>query len=238
MNFEEWEPAYEAILEDFGYPRDADESARDELRELVEPGESGAFDEGRLGVFDGVTVAVAGAAPTLPDELDLAEEADRVIAASTAADVLADAGVDVDLVSTDLDKHADAAVASTRSGTPVAVHAHGDNRALLARHVPRMRTEEVLPTTQAAPRGPVRNFGGFTDGDRAAFLADHVGAARLVFPGWDFDDPSVGEVKRRKLRWAERLLGWLERRRGERFDVLDGRRASLDLSFLDRSGRG
>jgi uncharacterized Rossmann fold enzyme len=115
---------------------------------------------------------------------------------------------------------------------PVAVHAHGDNQAALAEHVPNCTREQVLATTQAAPVGPVRNFGGFTDGDRAAFLADHLGASDLVFLGWDFDDPSVGADKRRKLCWAERLLYWLERRRGERFDVLDGRRAAIDTSAI------
>jgi uncharacterized Rossmann fold enzyme len=86
----------------------------------------------------------------------------------------------------------------------------------------------VLATTQAAPRGAVGNHGGFTDGDRAAFLADAAGAERLVFAGWDFDDPSVAPVKLKKLRWAERLLFVLERRRDETFSVLDGRRDALD----------
>ena len=48
----------------------------------------------------------------------------------------------------------------------------------------------------------------------------------------NFDDPGVGPTKRRKLAWAERLLYWLERRRGERFDVLDGRREAIDRSGL------
>jgi len=228
MNFETWEPAYEAILTDFGYPRAADEAARDELAALVD-----SFAVGRLSTFSGATVAIAGAGPNLSDELDVVAEADRVVAASSAADVLLEARVDVDAVTTDLDKTPETAVALSEAGVPVAVHAHGDNRAALAEWVPRFDRDHVLATTQAAPMGPVRNFGGFTDGDRAAFLADHVGAARLTFPGWDFDDPSVGAEKRRKLKWAERLLAWLERRRGERFALLDGRRGRIDLGVLD-----
>jgi hypothetical protein len=42
----------------------------------------------------------------------------------------------------------------------------------------------------------------------------------------------VGAEKHRKLVWAERLLHWLERRRGERFSVLDGRRGEIDTSAL------
>ena len=249
MNFETWEPAYEAILADFGYPRSADEAARDELDAIVggRPAASAStaagrapvadgFDLSRLDAIEGATVAVAGGASTLVDETEEAAEADVVVAASTAADVLADAGIGVDLLTTDLDKNPETAVELTDAGTPVAVHAHGDNREAIGRVVPEMTVGNVLPTTQAAPRGVVRNFGGFTDGDRAAFLADHLGADRLVFPGWDLDDRTVDEEKRRKLAWAGRLLGWLERRRGERFALLDGRRESLDRSFVRGPG--
>jgi len=227
MEFATWEPVYEAILADFGFDRAADERARDEIADLAEP-----FDHDRLASIDGATVAVAGAGPSLSAEVDRASDADVVVAASTAADVLLDAGVAVDLMVTDLDKNPDTARDLTERGVPVAAHAHGDNLSAVREHVPTFDADHVLATTQAAPRGPVENFGGFTDGDRAAFLADHFGAAELVFPGWDLDDPDVGRVKAKKLAWAERLLRWLERRRGERFAVLDGRRRGIDESAL------
>ncbi|WP_049936523.1 6-hydroxymethylpterin diphosphokinase MptE-like protein [Haloplanus natans] len=223
MNYRTWRPVYERILSDFGYGRVADEQARDRLADLVT-----AFDESRLPRIDDATVAVAGAAPSLEAEVDVAADADVVVAASAAAARLPEVGVTVDLMVTDLDKTPDTARALTQAGVPVAVHAHGDNVPAVERWVPRFDGAYVLPTTQAEPRGPVRNYGGFTDGDRAAFLADAFGAATLRFPGWDFDDGSVGAEKRSKLVWAERLLHWLERRRGERFDVLDGRRNRID----------
>ncbi|MFB6074014.1 MAG: 6-hydroxymethylpterin diphosphokinase MptE-like protein [Haloarculaceae archaeon] len=229
MEYDEWAPVYEAILADFGYDRDGDERARDLLAELV--GDATTFDPSGLGV-DGATVAVAGAGPSLESAAGRAADADLVFAASTAADRLAAAGVTVDCMVTDLDKNPDTARDLTRAGTPVAVHAHGDNVPALREQVPGFDLGAVVPTTQAAPFGPVRNFGGFTDGDRAAFLADALGADRLVFPGWDFDDPTVDDEKALKLAWAERLLYWLERRRGERFDVLDGRRDAVDAAVL------
>ncbi|MFB6096370.1 MAG: 6-hydroxymethylpterin diphosphokinase MptE-like protein [Haloferacaceae archaeon] len=225
MKFDVWEPVYRRILEDFGFDRAADERARDVLAGLL--ADADLFDPADLD-FSGRTVAVAGAAPSLPTDLDLAREADAVVSASTAADVLRDAGVDVDLMVTDLDKNPGTGRDLTRAGVPVAVHAHGDNVPAVREWVPEYDPAALLPTTQAAPRGPVRNFGGFTDGDRAAFLADALGAAQLTFPGWDFDDPAVDPAKARKLRWAERLLYWLEIRRDERFAVLDGRRAGLE----------
>ena len=227
MEFNEWEPVYEAILADFGYDRAADERARDVLADLAEP-----FDLDRLSSVDGATVAIAGAGPSLSDDLATVREADLVFAASTGADVCLDAGVGVDAMVTDLDKNPDTARELTERGVLVAVHAHGDNVEAVREFVPTFDAAFVLPTTQAAPTGPVRNFGGFTDGDRAAFLADHFGAGELRFPGWDFDDPAVGAEKRRKLEWAERLLYWLERRRGDRFSVLDGRRNGIERRAL------
>ncbi|MFC5366798.1 6-hydroxymethylpterin diphosphokinase MptE-like protein [Salinirubrum litoreum] len=222
MNFQTWEPVYEAILADFGYDRAGDEHARDVLADLTRP-----FDTDRLRPIAGSRVAVAGAAPSLADETELAAQADYVVAASTAGDVLRAAGVEIDLLVTDLDKTPETARDLTREGIPVAAHAHGDNVPAVREWVPAFARDNVLPTTQAEPVGPVANYGGFTDGDRGAFLADAFGAETLVFPGWDFDDQSVDPEKAKKLDWAERLLGWLERRRGEQFAVLDGRRESL-----------
>ncbi|ELY38297.1 6-hydroxymethylpterin diphosphokinase MptE-like protein [Natronorubrum tibetense] len=229
MEFDEWKPVYEAILADFGYDRAGDERARDVLASLTD-----GFDRERLPAARDATVAVAGAGPSLDDDtsLERARGADVVFAASTAADVLADHGIRVDCMVTDLDKNPDTVRRLTDAGVPVAVHAHGDNLPAVRAVVPDCTDEFVLPTTQAAPRGPVENFGGFTDGDRAAFLADHLGAARLVFVGWDLDDPTVEPTKARKLEWAERLLYWLESRRNERFAVLDGRRDAIDTSAL------
>jgi len=224
MNFETWEPVYERVLADFGYERAADEAARDLLAGLTGP-----FDIQRLD-FAGSHVAVAAPGNALRASLGRVGEADRVVAVSSAGRTLREVGVPIDVLVTDLDGHPETARALSAAGTPVAVHAHGDNADALREHVPRMEHANVLPTTQAAPTGPVLNFGGFTDGDRGAFLADHLGADLLTFPGWDLDDPTVGTEKRRKLHWAARLLRWLERRRDESFPVLDGRRGSLDVS--------
>ncbi|MFC7027776.1 6-hydroxymethylpterin diphosphokinase MptE-like protein [Halomicroarcula sp. GCM10025324] len=225
MEFATWEPVYESLLDDFGYPRAGDERARDRLGALV--GDQPTYDPDGLSLA-GSTVAIAGAGPSLEAEADDASAADVVLAASTATDRLEAVGVGVDCMVTDLDKNPETGRRLTTSGRPVVVHAHGDNVPAVEQWVPEYDAAFVVPTTQAAPTDPVQNFGGFTDGDRAAFLADHFGAAQLEFVGWDFDDKSVDAAKRHKLRWAERLLHWLERRRGEQFAVLDGRRDGID----------
>ena len=224
MRYDTWRPVYESILDSFGYDAGGDERARDELALLCEP-----FDHRKLAHVRDATVAICGGADSLDDELAVARRADVVVAASVAADTLREARVGVDLMVTDLDKNPDTARHLTREGVPVAAHAHGDNIDLVKREIPGYADEFVLPTVQCAPTGPTENFGGFTDGDRAAFIADAFGAGELRFAGWDFDDPTVDGAKRHKLEWAARLLYWLEQRRGERFAVLDGRRESLAL---------
>lgn len=226
MHFDTWEPVYEAICADMGYDRTADELARDRLANLVAG--AGTLEVDSRGLA-GLTVAVAAPGPSLEADLAAVRAADVVLAAGTAADRLLDGGFPVDWVVTDLDGHPGRVREFTRDGRSVAVHAHGDNRDLLEAHVPSYELTAVLPTTQAAPVGPVRNVGGFTDGDRAAFLADAMGAGALTFPGWDLGDETVDADKARKLDWATRLLAWLEDRRGDRFGVLDGHRAGIDL---------
>ena len=224
MRYDTWRPVYESILDSLGYEADGDERARDELAVRCEP-----FDHRTLAHVRGATVAICGGADSLGDELAVARRADVVVAASVAADTLREARVGVDLMVTDLDKNPDTARYLTRESVPVAAHAHGDNIDLVRRELPGFDDAFVLPTVQCAPTGPTENFGGFTDGDRAAFIADAFGAEELRFAGWEFDDPTVSTEKRRKLDWAARLLYWLERRRGEQFDVLDGRRGDVTL---------
>ncbi|ERG92306.1 MAG: putative Rossmann fold enzyme [Haloquadratum walsbyi J07HQW1] len=230
LSFERWEPIYESILAAFGYDRTADQQARDILATVTDSSSSSSssshsFDQLK---FSGETVAIVGAAPCLDETVENVADADRIIAASTAADTIRTAGYDVDLMVTDLDKNPATARALTHEGTPVAVHAHGDNIDAIRELVPTFTANAVFPTTQAAPTNRVNNPGGFTDGDRAAFLADALHAESLQFVGWNFDDKSVSTHKAAKLVWAERLLELLERRRGEKFALLDDRRESID----------
>lgn len=229
MDFETWEPVYEQILSDMGFDRGGDERARDRLAALCAENAGAVLPSLD---YSGQTVAIAGGAETLPAEFAVARSADVVVAASMAAQRLREEGIAVDCMVTDLDKTPETARELTTEGVPVAVHAHGDNIPAVEAHVPGFDHEFLLPTTQARPTDTVWNFGGFTDGDRAAFLADALGAETLVFPGWEFDDQTVGALKRQKLRWAERLLYWLEHRRDEQFGCLDGRRDDIETVGL------
>lgn len=224
MDFADWEPIYESIVADFGYDRLEDERARDRLGALVSP-----FALDRLDL-DGQRVAIVVGAGLDDSGVRLSRAYDTVIATGDALARLEAGAVPVRLTVTDLDSYPARVCRRTRRGAPVGVHAHGDNLDAVDRWVPRMARSAVLGTTQARPEGGIVNVGGFTDGDRAAYLADALGADSLGFIGWDLDDATVGPTKRRKLDWAARLLTHLEAARAERYAVLDGHRVGLDES--------
>jgi hypothetical protein len=129
-----------------------------------------------------------------------------VIAADGAANRLYAAGMRPAAIVTDLDGATEAFVEMNRAGTVIVVHAHGDNRDRLRFWVP-LFPGPLVGTTQARPFGRIHNFGGFSDGDRAVFLALALDAGEVLLAGFFLDDPSVNPVKRRKLLWARTLLG-------------------------------
>ena len=205
---------YQQICAELGYPRRDDRLARDHLARRI--GAAAPMPDLR-----DATVMICGAGPSLTDELDRLDQADAIVTASTATDVVISAGYPIGLMVTDLDKNPETAARLTTEGVPVAIHAHGDNLGLLRRWLPRCDPRWVVPTTQAEPAGGVTNPGGFTDGDRAAYLADGAGAATLEFVGWDLDDPAVDAEKRRKLQWAAVALLLLGAERGEEYGWID-----------------
>lgn len=199
MRFEEWEPHYTAICETFGFERAGDEEAARLIATLSDADDSVLLAKH----IKGKTVTVCGNAPSLLREADAIEG--TVLAADAAADVLFGAGILPDAVFTDLDGAEDSFFAMNLQGTLMVVHGHGDNMPLLRHWVPRFEGPLVL-TCQTRPFGHVHNWGGFTDGDRAAFAADALGAAEIRFAGFNLDDRSVPPMKRGKLLWARTLL--------------------------------
>lgn len=199
MNFEEWEPCYREIIDYFGFDRAADEEAALVLASLLDRDNLLSL----ASLTDGNEVTVCGNAPCLKDELSKVRGV--VFAADAAAEVLDASGICPDAIFTDLDGATDRFVDLNNQGTIIVVHAHGDNIPLLRYWVPRFRGK-IVGTTQAAPLPHVYNFGGFSDGDRAVFAADELGASAVSLVGFDLDDPDIDPMKRGKLFWARKLL--------------------------------
>ena len=107
-------------------------------------------------------------------------------------------------------------------GANVVIHAHGDNIDKIASLTTFFTN--IMGTTQAQPIGNLYNFGGFTDGDRAVFLAVALGASEITLAGMDFGDmvtqysrpnletkiAKADDFKRKKLKYAEMLTNWIK----------------------------
>ena len=199
MQFSEWEPWYREILEYFGFDRSLDEEAARLLASLLSCDNLLSL----ASLTDGNVVTVCGNAPCLKDELG--KVTGVVFAADAAAEVLDAHGIRPDVIFTDLDGATDLFTRLNSEGTIMVIHAHGDNMSLLRYWVPRF-TGNIVGTTQAAPLPHVYNFGGFTDGDRAVFAAEELGASQIIIAGFDLDDRNVDPMKRGKLQWARKLL--------------------------------
>ena len=209
MDFQEWDVYYRQILKDFGYSREEDERSARILDANL--GGTRLDPEDLRPLFGGREATIAGNAPGLAEELTAV--AHPLVAADEATSVLRAKGIRPDVIVTDLDGNVEDQIAANRDGTVVVVHAHGDNVAAVERWAPKF-PGKVIATTQTKPFARVYNFGGFTDGDRAAFLADHLGASGLLLLGFDFENPSPKdqdrETKKRKLDWAFILINTLD----------------------------
>ena len=208
-DFAAWEPIYERILEDFGFDREGDEEAARFLSRMLTEKNIASLSELKA-VISGKPVLVCGNAPKLRKELsEIDLSAFVIIAADGAAAVLMDIGRVPEAICTDLDGNSEAdiekEILACEQGSIVLIHAHGDNIDKLEKYVPSFK--RFIATTQAKPFDNVYNFGGFSDGDRCFFVAREFGAKKIKLAGFDFEDPDVNPIKKKKLKWAKKLMG-------------------------------
>ena len=231
MKWEEWEPFYLRIIHEMGYSIEDDRKAARVLRALLLEGDEYILREELKAVIR-KKAYLFGAGPSLENALNEFDFSDgTLIAADGATSALLDAGVVPDVIVTDLDgRIPDLKLANDR-GSFMVIHAHGDNIDKLSVYVPLF--SRILGTCQTEPLDIIYNFGGFTDGDRAAFLAEALGARKITLVGFDFGEtvgkwskPSlkehspVWESKRKKFEFAKELLEWLEKNGGARIEYL------------------
>jgi len=210
MEFEDWEPFYAQIVEDLGLSRDDDEAVAAELDRLL--GGTRVTPSELRAIFRGKTVTVAGNGPSL--DADLAEVEGVLVTADEATSVAMARGLKPAALVTDLDGDVLDQVRANAEGTVAVILGHGDNGPAVRKWAPQFKGPTVA-TTQSRPFGHLYDFGGFTDGDRAVYLADHFGAKEIRLAGWDFEHPSTKDDdpkrKQRKLDWAYILLQNLDR---------------------------
>ncbi len=220
-----WIGIYETIRDDLHLVKEADEFAASNLRTMLK--ESSLCTEDLLtslnGKLKGKNVLVVGAGPECWRCGKIADKVDTVIAADGALRCCRDNGVEPDIIVTDLDGVTLEDLTSFEG--IIVVHSHGDNIQALYNYIPNLikAGKRVVGTSQTLPVDNLLHvFGGFTDGDRAAFTANYFSASRIRLVGFDFSGvtgryskPYLGKAvrssrrKARKLYWASIMISWL-----------------------------
>jgi 2-amino-4-hydroxy-6-hydroxymethyldihydropteridine diphosphokinase len=217
VEYDAWAPLYYRIQGEFHYPFDREVASARRLVELLPPPARVAPLERLARRLEGRDVVIAGLAPGAgpPPVWRLPKDgtAVAVIAADGAAARCLAAGLVPDVITTDLDGPVAAEVTANARGALTVLHAHGDNRPALEEWTPQF-AGELAGSWAGPPTAELLDVGGFTDGDRAAFLAVHLRARRVLLWAFDFQrvdatDPTERVTKIRKLAWARELLDHL-----------------------------
>ena len=214
MRWETWCSWYKGIVDRLGLDEERDREAAKVLNELL-PGPDLA---GLARIVRGRECVVLGAGPSLDVDLEKLMKTGGTGRVLIAADGATSAALNFrppEVIVTDLDGNVDDQFEAWRLGSWMVVHAHGDNIDRVREVVP-LLSKRVIGTTQVEPFGKLYNFGGFTDGDRAAFLAHELGAKRIYLAGMDLGRKigrySGDKDPRRKiikLEICRELLSWL-----------------------------
>jgi len=222
LDWEEWEPLYLEIVKEMGYSIEEDLSSAQLLNKLLS-GRAMSLEELREKVCNKSIAVVFGAGPSLTMDIlnfissELLDDV-VIILADGASRAFLERGLRMDIVVTDLDGGDKVLIETSKNCLAMVVHSHGDNIDRIERLVP-LLYKKILGTTQCKPFGVLYNFGGFTDGDRAVFLADTLGFKKIVLAGMDFGE-EIGEysknikeidydwleVKKKKLSFGKKLL--------------------------------
>jgi len=221
MRWKFWRPWYDDIAQRLRLDQGADRRAAKGLNALLPRPNI----EGLNNIIWGRDCIVFGAGPSLDEDLAALEQAgylDKVLIAADGATSAVLEYRNPDIVATDLDGAIEDQLEAWRRGAWLVVHAHGDNIAQVRMLLPKLN-ERVIGTTQVEPFGKLFNFGGFTDGDRAAFMAHELGASKIYLAGMDLGS-KIGrhsgdkdrERKLIKLKVCGELLAWLAGKVGAR----------------------
>jgi len=214
MRWELWRPWYDDIVRRLGLNRRADRQAAERLNALLPRPNI----QGLKNIVRGRDCIVFGAGPSLDTDLKRLVQAGFLKKVLIAADGATSAVIkhrNPDIVVTDFDGEVEPQLTAWHRGARLVVHGHGDNLERVEQIVPNLLAR-VIGTIQTRPFGKLFNFGGFTDGDRAAFMAHELGASKIYLAGMDLGQ-KIGrhsgdkDIERKliKLKICGELLTWL-----------------------------
>ena len=209
-----WRKKYSDILKEFKYDEKKDKESAILLNTILEKSNT---NEKIINLIKGKTVLVIGSGPSLSTAIIKLKKYEKTvkIAADSAIKPLVENGIIPDIIVTDLDGDENMLKKIGKTKSIFVVHAHGDNIKKLEFS---KKFKNCIGTTQSKSFSKIQNFGGFTDGDRGVFLANHYGAKKIILFGMDFGDrvgkfsntkKSERKTKLMKLQRGKSLLEWL-----------------------------
>lgn len=208
MDLDEWSKLYNEIILDFRYDKEMDKLASEILSQKLREKNLSCLEDVSKIIQNKAVHIVGGAIQ--PASLENLTPGIPIIAADDAAGPLIDADIVPDIIVTDLDGDVEKQILANKKGSIIIIHAHGDNIDAIESWLPEFKGK-IMGTTQVSPLPNIHNFGGFTDGDRAVFLAAHFNAGKIMLLGFDFDNPAPKPgkdmgIKKKKLAWARKLI--------------------------------
>ncbi|MFX1450225.1 MAG: 6-hydroxymethylpterin diphosphokinase MptE-like protein [Promethearchaeota archaeon] len=221
-----WKPWYKKIKKDLKLNFLKDEQAAKLLDNLLKAKEINSILDEAKSLISNQIVFLYGCGPSLEKNIEnllklgIYNKKIANIAANGAISALIKYNIHPHLSVTDLDGDINDLIKANEAGTISFIHAHGDNIPLLEEYVPKFK--KIIGTTQTRPLDKVKNFGGFTDGDRGVFIAEFLEAKMILLVGFDFgtiigkySKPSLkkdilaDKIKLKKLKIAKALIKWV-----------------------------
>ncbi|UCG89961.1 MAG: DUF115 domain-containing protein [Candidatus Heimdallarchaeota archaeon] len=207
MNWSEWKKNYYQIIGQLGFDIEADEQSAELLETyLVKLNPAKKYQVlQKLKTILQKPVIIAGAGPSLKRDFSaifsglyssMVISDFHTIAVDGATTLFNQKNVIPSIVVTDLDGDLTAISWAIEKGALTLIHAHGDNQQriswFLNEYQEVIARNNVWGTTQCEPGQVLFNFGGFTDGDRAIFMAFHFQSPLIGLIGFDFGT-QIGE---------------------------------------------
>ena len=209
-----WKRRYQSILKELSYSEKKDKESAVILDSILKKNSN---NQKITKLIQGKTVFVIGSGPSLSFAIPKLKKFKKSIkiAADSSLKPLLENGIVPDIIVTDLDGDEDAIKKLSKKKSIFVIHAHGDNikKLQMVKEI-----KNCIGTTQTTPFNKIQNFGGFTDGDRGVFLANHFEAKKIILFGMDFGKrigkfsntkKSDRDTKLKKLKIGEELLIWL-----------------------------
>jgi uncharacterized Rossmann fold enzyme len=197
MIWSEWKNSYNEIVTELGLDAKADEKTSELLEKhfLALNSDKKKIIQERLRQIFQRPVIISGAGPSLEQDfknllrLKITFKL-QFISVNGATTLFERKKVVPTVVVSDLDGDLSAIKWAIENGALTLIHGHGDNHhliyAFLKSHQKIISKFDVWGTTQCKPRDSLLNYGGFTDGDRAIFIAFHFQSPLIGLIGFDF----------------------------------------------------